>query len=229
MFKNKLMFVVKLCYIIGLPAISHMNTFLESCPGRGSWGRLRMVQAIRDSLSGENLRAKVKPLVNLLFINTICPKSQRMSVIKYSSSPETLIPSVLPFLYYCFSFNRIGSFYIFSVFNEPWTFSFITNQYPSRASKVAVVVNNPPANAEDIKRWGFDLWIGKIPGKGNGNLLQYPCLGIPMDRRAWRASPWGCRVCHTQSVTAQHNILLYYKFCICLSRHHLLTQSHAFD
>ena len=27
---------------------------------------------------------------------------------------------------------------------------------------------------------------------GNGNLLQYACLGNPMDRGAWQA-PWGCK------------------------------------
>ena len=26
---------------------------------------------------------------------------------------------------------------------------------------------------------------GKSPGGGNGNPLQYPCLGNPMDRGAW--------------------------------------------
>ena len=30
------------------------------------------------------------------------------------------------------------------------------------ASQVALVVKNPPANAGDIKRCGFDLWDGKI-------------------------------------------------------------------
>ena len=33
----------------------------------------------------------------------------------------------------------------------------------SRTSQVALVVKNPPANAGDIKRCGFDLWIKKIP------------------------------------------------------------------
>ena len=28
---------------------------------------------------------------------------------------------------------------------------------------------------------------GGSPGEGNGSPLQYPCLGNPMDRRAWRA------------------------------------------
>ena len=28
---------------------------------------------------------------------------------------------------------------------------------------------------------------GKSPGEGNGNLIQYSCLGNPMDRGIWRA------------------------------------------
>ena len=39
------------------------------------------------------------------------------------------------------------------------------------------VVKNPPANAGDL---GLTLWVGK----GNGYLLQYSCLGNPMDREA---------------------------------------------
>jgi len=30
--------------------------------------------------------------------------------------------------------------------------------------------------------------LGRLPGEGNGNPLQYSCLGNPMDRRAWRAT-----------------------------------------
>ena len=30
--------------------------------------------------------------------------------------------------------------------------------------------------------------LGRSPGEGNGNLLQYSCLGNPMDRGAWRAT-----------------------------------------
>ena len=29
----------------------------------------------------------------------------------------------------------------------------------------------PACHARDTKRCGFDLWVGKIPGVGNGNLL----------------------------------------------------------
>ena len=44
------------------------------------------------------------------------------------------------------------------------------------------VVKNPPANAGDM---ASVLGLGRSPGGGNGNLLQYYCLKNPMDREAW--------------------------------------------
>ena len=32
---------------------------------------------------------------------------------------------------------------------------------------------------------------GRSPGEGNGNPLQYSCLGNPMDRGAWQATVHG--------------------------------------
>ena len=32
-----------------------------------------------------------------------------------------------------------------------------------RTSQVVLVAKNPPANPGDIKRRGFDAWVGKIP------------------------------------------------------------------
>ena len=43
------------------------------------------------------------------------------------------------------------------------------------------VVKNAPANAGDT---GSIPGLGRSPGKGNGNSLQYSCLGNPMDRGA---------------------------------------------
>ena len=41
-------------------------------------------------------------------------------------------------------------------------------------------------------RPGFDPWVGKIPGEGNGNPLRYSCLENPMDREGLVGySPWG--------------------------------------
>ena len=41
------------------------------------------------------------------------------------------------------------------------------------------------------RRCGFNPWVWKIPGEGNGNPLQYSCLGNPMEREAWRATVHG--------------------------------------
>ena len=38
-----------------------------------------------------------------------------------------------------------------------------------------------------FRRCGFNPWVRRSPGEGNGNPLQYSCLGNSMDRRAWRA------------------------------------------
>ena len=46
------------------------------------------------------------------------------------------------------------------------------------------VVKNPPANSGDA---GSIPASGSSPGEGNGNPLQYSCLGNPVDRGAWQA------------------------------------------
>ena len=47
------------------------------------------------------------------------------------------------------------------------------------------VVKNPPANAGNS---GSIPGSGRSPEEGSGNLLQYTCLGNPMDRGAWWAT-----------------------------------------
>ena len=49
------------------------------------------------------------------------------------------------------------------------------------------MVKNPPANAGDIRNAGSVPGLGKSPGGGHGNSLQYFCLENPMDRGPWRA------------------------------------------
>ena len=48
-------------------------------------------------------------------------------------------------------------------------------------SQVALVVKNPPVSAEEIKDTGLMPGSGRSPGEGNGNPLQYSCLGNLMD------------------------------------------------
>ena len=54
-----------------------------------------------------------------------------------------------------------------------------------RASQVVLMVKNPPANAGDIRDVGSISGLGRSPREGNGNPLQYSCLGNPMDRGTW--------------------------------------------
>ena len=52
-------------------------------------------------------------------------------------------------------------------------------------SQVALVVNNPPANAGDTREAGSIPGPGRSPGGGNDNSFQYFCPENPMGRGAW--------------------------------------------
>ena len=63
--------------------------------------------------------------------------------------------------------------------------------YQLQAFLVALAVKNPPANAGDIRDVGSISGLGRSPGGGNGNPLQYSCLENPMDRGVWGATVHG--------------------------------------
>ena len=50
------------------------------------------------------------------------------------------------------------------------------------------VVKNLPPNVGAV---GLIPGLGRSPGEGNGNPLQYSCPGNPMDRGAWRVTVHG--------------------------------------
>ena len=50
------------------------------------------------------------------------------------------------------------------------------------------VAKNSTANAGDTGDVSLIPGSGRSPGGGNGNPLQYSCMGYPMDRRAWWAT-----------------------------------------
>ena len=56
---------------------------------------------------------------------------------------------------------------------------------------MVLVVKNLPANAGDIKDSGLIPGLGRAPGEGHGNPLQYSCLENPMERGASRATVHG--------------------------------------
>ena len=48
-----------------------------------------------------------------------------------------------------------------------------------------------PASTGDTRDMGSIPGLGRSPGEGNGNPLQYSYLENPMDRGAWRATVHG--------------------------------------
>ena len=54
-------------------------------------------------------------------------------------------------------------------------------------SQVTLVVKNFSGNEGDARDMGSVFGSGRSPGGGNGNPLQYSCLGNPMARGAWQA------------------------------------------
>ena len=67
-----------------------------------------------------------------------------------------------------------------------------------RASHVARVVKNIPANAGDIRYMSSVLGLGRSSGGGHNNPLQYSCLENSMDGGAWRATVHGITKTWTQ-------------------------------
>ena len=49
------------------------------------------------------------------------------------------------------------------------------------------MVKNPRANAGDARDMDLIPGLGRYPGGGHGNPLQYSCLENSMDRGAWQA------------------------------------------
>ena len=56
---------------------------------------------------------------------------------------------------------------------------------------MALVVKNPPASAGEVRETSSIPGLGRSPGGGNSNPLQYSCLENPMNREAWQATVHG--------------------------------------
>ena len=94
--------------------------------------------------------------------------------------PPEITPNLASSIaFFCFltPLVSVGStFLIVHLYPNPWDFPGCS------------VVKNPPANVGDA---GWIPGSGRPPGKGNGNPLQYFCLGDPMERGAWWATSHG--------------------------------------
>ena len=57
------------------------------------------------------------------------------------------------------------------------------------------------------RRPRFDPWVGRSPGEGNGNPLQYSCVENPMDRGVWQATVH--RVAESQTQQSDFTVFLF--------------------
>ena len=74
------------------------------------------------------------------------------------------------------------------------TSTFLKGKAEKGASQVVLVVKNPSANAGDIRKNRFKLWVGKIPWS---KAWQSSPIFLPGESHGWRSlvgyGPWGCK------------------------------------
>ena len=70
-------------------------------------------------------------------------------------------------------------------------------------------VKKPPANEGDLRGTGSIPGLGRSPGGGHGNPLQYSCLENPMERGAWWAIVHRAAKSQTRlkQLSTQHRLL----------------------
>ena len=62
---------------------------------------------------------------------------------------------------------------------------------PSLFPRVGTSGKESACQMQETQRNGFDPWLGRSLGGGNGNPLHYFCLENSMDREAWQATVHG--------------------------------------
>ena len=67
---------------------------------------------------------------------------------------------------------------------EFWLKGHLAKKFAFGTSQMALVGKNPPAKAVDVRDVGLIPGLGRSPGEGHGNPLQYSCLKSFMDRGA---------------------------------------------
>ena len=88
-----------------------------------------------------------------------------------------------------------------------------------------------PANAGAAGHAGSIPGLGRAPGGGTGNPLQYSCLENPMDRGAWPATVHGIAESDMTEMT-EHTYVLYYMYVSVLYYIYIImynTRSHSGD
>ena len=98
-------------------------------------------------------------------------------------------------------------------------------------SQMALVVKNPLANAEDVERWEFNPWVGKIPwrraqqptsvflpGKSHRERSLVGCC--PVSKKSWTGLKWLSTHAHTEYTSLCYSVRIY---CLSvLSKHSII-------
>ena len=74
---------------------------------------------------------------------------------------------------------------------EPGWLQFTGSQRVGHDGETSLSLSFTWESACNAGRPRFSPGLGRSPGEGNGNPLQYSCLENPMDRGAWRAAVYG--------------------------------------
>ena len=72
------------------------------------------------------------------------------------------------------------------------------------------------ASACNVGELGSIPGLGRSPGEGNGNLLQYSCLENPMDRGAWWATVHGVAKSRTRLSNFTFTLVISLTNCLSL-------------
>ena len=95
-----------------------------------------------------------------------------------------------------------------------------------RAAQVVRVLKNPPANAADARDPGSILGLGRSPGEGKGNPLQYPYLKKSHGQRSLAGySPCGHKELDMTPQLNNHHIWNY--LCVKLRSWHPVPTLHG--
>ena len=84
------------------------------------------------------------------------------------------------------------------------------------------VVKSPPASAGDTRGVGSIPGWERCPGGGNGNPVQYSCLGNPINRGDWWAPVYGVAESDSTMQLSTHTMLalkVSWKVILCLLRY----------
>ena len=78
---------------------------------------------------------------------------------------------------------------------------------------VVLVVKNLPASAGDLRNAASIPALGRAPGGGHGNPLQYSCLENPHSQRSLTGySPWDCKELEMTEHSTAHCTIYFQNF-----------------